>query len=1510
MRITIGKMRHGLCVLLLLAGWNLHGQTNCASQPSGLVNWWQAENDATDSVSGRNGTVSGNVSYATGEVGKAFAFINGTINFGTSTANFGTSSFTVEFWLKTTAQVTENYQIGIMEKWPACNATEAFWSMRMGGAGTGGKLHVNMASSAGQDTQGLVATKMLNDGVWHHVALTRSGGTISLYLDGALDVSQTNGTTANISNAVAFVAGQSVCSCCDGTQIFSGYMDELSIYNRALSASEIASVYTAGSYGKCNGSAPFITQQPASLTAQTNSTVGFSVVATGTSPLSYQWNFNSSAISGATNSSLTLTNIALTDGGTYSVLVTNAFGSAQSSNAILTVTTGSGGGTGGTNCAAVMNGLIGWWPFESNLIDFTSSYNGTGIGSGVTYTNGEVNLGLQLDGSANAWADLGAFTNVGTSDFTVEFWINTTKTDPSLRTELVGKRGYCDPYHSFFDIQMQTTGAICFNYGDANQVGYIDTASSATVADGVFHHVACVRQGTNALIYIDGVLSGAQSPADGQIASMSNTDDLRIGIGPCVPWNYSYFTGSLDELAIYNRALSPTDIQNIYNAGASGKCNGGGSAPVITQQPTSLTVGTGSLVSFTVTATGTAPLSYQWSFNASAISGATNSSLSITNVHPANAGSYSVVVANAFGTAQGGATLTVTNAGSGGGVTNCVSIPGLVNWWQAEGDALDSVGTNNGTISGGTTYTVGEVGQSFSLSGSGGVTMDATVANFRTNDFTVEFWMKSGSTQPATVVGKRTICNLGPAWDILTGYVNGTSCPNQIGFEIISSSGAYSAIVRTVNINDNNWHHVALVRSGLVSSMYIDGTLGATNDIQPPSPVDINNSSSLQIGMNPCHGPGGLAPYVGNLDELGIFNRALTAGEIQTIYNAGSAGKCGNSAGNPAPSIYTQPTNIVAAVGSTVTIGVGAIGSQPLGYNWIFNGTTVYSTASSPLVITNAQETNAGTYYVVVTNTYGSATSSNAVLVVGTAPTLTAQPQSTSALQFTPVTFNANATGTAPLAFQWQRNAVNIAAATNSTFTIASARTTDAASYRVVVTNQLGSVTSTNAVLSVFKPNVRLENTAQTIGPVTVPLRMVAGGSENSVSVSVNFPSTNLIYASTALGSNAVGALMTVNTNQIASGRLGIAVFFADSSNFGIGTQELARITFRPGIVTNAVTNLLTFGDTPIARQVADTNFNSLVTTYSDAVVTMPITDYEGDVSPRTNGNHVMSVADWTQTGRFVAGLDTVSNTLELLRADCAPRTNGGDGRLSIADWVQAGRYAFGFDPIAAIGGPTNFTVAETPKLPTRPVSLVLLSQNGLTNTVAVHLNAQGDENAVGFSLNYDPAQLSFVSASLGSGGSGAVMNVNSSQAATGKIGLAAAMSTGNSFAAGDIEVARVTFVSSGFGASYNAGVGFGDQPILREIADANATTESASYNGTTFSATGQPLPQLTAALDNVTNIVLSWPAPSTGFNLESTSPLGTNWSTVVSTAVTNGGNIVVTQAISADQVFYRLRHP
>lgn len=104
------------------------------------------------------------------------------------------------------------------------------------------------------------------------------------------------------------------------------------------------------------GEKPVITTQPASVTVTAGSSASFSVVATGTI-ISYQWQFNSSPLSGATNSSLNLTSATSANAGTYHVIVSNQAGSTTSNNATLTVnaaptpapppSSGGGGGGGG-----------------------------------------------------------------------------------------------------------------------------------------------------------------------------------------------------------------------------------------------------------------------------------------------------------------------------------------------------------------------------------------------------------------------------------------------------------------------------------------------------------------------------------------------------------------------------------------------------------------------------------------------------------------------------------------------------------------------------------------------------------------------------------------------------------------------------------------------------------------------------------------------------------------------------------------------------------------------------------------------------------------------------------------------------------------------------------------------------------------------------------------------------------------------------------------------------------
>src|SRR5262249_56600404 len=79
----------------------------------------------------------------------------------------------------------------------------------------------------------------------------------------------------------------------------------------------------------------------------------------------------------------------------------------------------------------------------------------------------------------------------------------------------------------------------------------------------------------------------------------------------------------------------------------------------------------------------------------------------------------------------------------------------------------------------------------------------------------------------------------------------------------------------------------------------------------------------------------------------------------------------------------------------------------------------------------------------------------------------------------------------------------------------------------------------------------------------------------------------------------------------------------------------------------------------------------------------------EGDVAPRANGNGAVTITDWVQIGRFVAGQDSPSSS-EFQRADCAPRESRGNGSLTITDWVQSGRYAAGLDVPGPAGGPTG----------------------------------------------------------------------------------------------------------------------------------------------------------------------------------------------------------------------------
>jgi hypothetical protein len=401
------------------------------------------------------------------------------------------------------------------------------------------------------------------------------------------------------------------------------------------------------------GGAPVIISQPTNQMTTVGGAVTFNVTASGTSPLSYQWSFNTTNIVGATNSLLVLTNVQLSQAGNYAVLVTNLYGSVLSSNAILTVNLP-------LPCTPAPSGLVSWWPAEGNANDIVGTNNGALV-NGATYESGMVGQGFSFNG-VNSYVQIADSPSLDlTNEFTIELWYKDTGTTGTY-FGLVNKRpltvGACN-----FGIQIMTgnPGGLRVLFEESTSGTFQISSYSPAPAVGVFHHVAATyRQSTATQVevktFIDGQLVKTAT-LSGNLANTVNHEPVTIGCDN--PVGGDFIKGIIDEVSIYNRALSTNEIAAIYDAGSGGKCPP--ITPSITTQPTNQTVVVGGTASFSVTASGTSPLSYQWSFNTTNIVGATNSLLVLTNVQLSQAGNYAVLVTNLYGSIlSSNVVLTVT----------------------------------------------------------------------------------------------------------------------------------------------------------------------------------------------------------------------------------------------------------------------------------------------------------------------------------------------------------------------------------------------------------------------------------------------------------------------------------------------------------------------------------------------------------------------------------------------------------------------------------------------------------------------------------------------------------------------------------------------------------------------------------------------------------------------------------------------------------------------------------
>src|SRR6266545_3502369 len=242
----------------------------------------------------------------------------------------------------------------------------------------------------------------------------------------------------------------------------------------------------------------------------------------------------------------------------------------------------------------------------------------------------------------------------------------------------------------------------------------------------------------------------------------------------------------------------------------------------------------------------------------------------------------------------GVALLAILTLGRLAAAQVCVQPPeGLVSWWPGDGNANDIVGGNNGALVGGATFGSGFVSQAFDLDGLSSYIRVANNPSLNTPDgFTVDAWI-----YPRAYGGARVIAS---KWDDPTGQWSWIFKLHNDGsgrLRIEISRGDHNALgdLEGVAILPlNTWSHVAASYDRLTSrlQLYVNGNVDNEGFARFAN-VAINNSmTDLLIGAVNGQITSPSEYFNGLIDELELFNRALSAEEIKAIFNAGPAGKC------------------------------------------------------------------------------------------------------------------------------------------------------------------------------------------------------------------------------------------------------------------------------------------------------------------------------------------------------------------------------------------------------------------------------------------------------------------------------------------------------------------------------------------------------------------------------------------------------------------------------------------
>jgi parallel beta-helix repeat protein len=909
--------------------WMRMDDVNASGSPTDLSSW------------SNNGSKVGDaVQTDAGKFGKGFSF-NGAGGYILTIPGTIKNNFSISIWAKP-ASFTSNTNAFIWTRTPS----EYGFDMKFN---TAGGIHGDIGNGASWLSTGVDSTGFAGVvGNWYHFVFVFNQTSASIYINNSL-----NRVVTWTSNSPLFSDATHQLIIGGGNEYFNGTLDDLIVFNRSLSASEISALYNASANQYYNNFTNLaqgthtITGYAVDSAGNRNNTETRTITInsvvptinitypTNTTYLNYvtYLNYTSSGASSCWYGNGSINSTSVTAGtnwtglsgnstkgsNTWTLYCNNSANAINSTSVTFTVDNTnptlnvySPVNTSNYNSSSVFinvssseegtgmivpnldNSLVSWWRMDDvnasgSPSDYLGVNNGTAFGDAIQTDAGKFGKGFNFDGSGD-YINVSSNTgNLGiTGNITISTWIYANYAKKSQN--IINKYQANSPWKGYsIALGQQASDTGKFDYWD----GTAWRTSNYIVPDKTWTHLVVTQNITNITFYVNGA---PVSSITGAALSIATTEPFLIG---CNAGGNPYFNGSIDEVMIFNRSLSASEITSLYNATKlqytqAGLAEGSHSYKAYTQDLAANLVSSTSnflvdTINPNINFTGPTPSTGTQSSTSIYV----NISSSDTNQH---------YVFSDFDRSNV-LWMRMDDVNASGSPTDLSS-------WSNNGSKVgDAIQTDSGKF-----------GKGFSFDGAGDY---VSAGSLNSDAFTFSAWFRFNGW--GTIFGLKNVSNQPE----ITVWSN--SLP------IIYLSGNCYRYLSGIAF-DNNWHYIAVIinQSNKVDCNAIFANSYYSLDGNYVSLASGNNGTPVSYftGNYYLGGFAGTRYFNGSIDDVLIFNRTLSQQEISALYNA-SANQYYNNFTNLAQGTHTitgyavdsagnrnqtETRNVTVETGSNVTL--------------------------------------------------------------------------------------------------------------------------------------------------------------------------------------------------------------------------------------------------------------------------------------------------------------------------------------------------------------------------------------------------------------------------------------------------------------------------------------------------------------------------------------------------------------------------------------------------------------